>query len=394
MGIGGRLRAAVQRHPYAFDALLAACVFALTLFVPNPDGPARVGGPTTGLVLIAALTCIALAGRRRWRVAVLVGTTVGAAAATLLVGHTSLSLAPLIALFTVAVSSDRRSTWLAWGFTATVMTAAGALSDGHVGLTPEALGWSAAAAAVGDALRHRRAYLAAVEERLVRAERTREEEARRRVVEERLRIARELHDVIAHRIAVVSVQAGVASHLLRSKPDAAEEALANVRQASRAVLDEVADILAVLRRPDEPADPTSPAPGLAQVDALVASFAAAGLEVDWSVTGPLAEVDSRVDLAAYRVLQEALTNAHKHGTGSAHITIGYEPTRLALAVTNPVTRLPSASATLEEQRELGNGLIGMRERAAAVGGLLHAGVTGNGTFRVDAQLPLQRQPVG
>jgi len=387
MKVGQWLRTTVREHPRAADAALAAFLLALTLTLPDPDGIIRQGG--AGVVTILVCTCLALAFRRRWPVPVLVWTTVGAGSATLFGGGRVVGLAALIALFTVAVRSNRRVTWTAWAWSAVALTTTSAMSLGHPNLIPDALaylGWTGAAAAAGDALRNRRAYLASLEERAARAERIREEEARRRVVEERMRIARELHDVVAHRIAVVNVQAGVAKHLLRTSPDAAEEALDHVRQASRAVLDEVADILDVLRRSDDLADPKAPAAGLAQLDPLVASFVAAGLEVDWSITGHPVDIGPTVDLVAYRVLQEALTNAHKHGTGTAHLQICYSPSCLALSVTNPIDHpRPSPDAA----HPLGYGLLGMQERTAAVHGRLRAGPASDGTFHVEAQLPLQ-----
>ena len=381
-----RLRATLRGNPLAADALLAGALFLLVVLVPDPDqqGPsAPLPLPVVGLV---ALSCAVLALRRRSPLPVLAATTAGAALVTFLDGGRTLAeLLALPALYTVAVRSNRRTTWIAWAATAGTLTLANLVVASI--LDPDALSnltWAGAAAALGDALRNRRAYVAAVEERAVRAERTRDEEARRRVAEERLHIARELHDVVAHRIAVVQVQAGVASHLLTSQPDAAREALGHVRRASSEILDELSGILNVLREPGEAPHPTAPAPGLAQVEALVASFAAAGLAVDWSVTGRPRSVGAAVDLVAYRVLEEALTNAHKHGTGTARVAIEYRDRSLALCITNPVR-------AADHQRPLpsgGHGLLGMRERAAAVGGVLQASPRPDGQFHVEAALPL------
>ena len=189
--------------------------------------------------------------------------------------------------------------------------------------------WSASAVAVGDAIRSRRAYVAAVEERARRAEETREEEARRRVAEERLRIARDLHDLVAHRIAVVNVQAGLAAHLLRADPDQAEEALRVVRSSAGSVLDELGQLLSVLRRHDdgEPdSAPTDPTPGLADLPALVASFADAGSAVTWQTAGQARPMSDGMALTVYRTIQEGLTNAHKHGAGTARAALEFRPT--------------------------------------------------------------------
>jgi len=400
-----RGRTWLRGHPLVADAVIAAALFLLVALVPGVEehdgSPVRVDAPLSAVV-VSALTCAALAFRRRQPVAVLVLATAGSMVTTLLIGgETVLAVSAMIAVYTVAVRSDRRIALIAWISTSAALTVAHALTPATSAMDPDVLSyvaWTGVGAAVGDALRHRRAYVAAVEERADRAERTREEEARRRVAEERLHIARELHDVIAHRMTVVTVQAGVARHLLHTQPEAAEEALGHVCEASRAILDELGDILNVLREPGESAGPTAPAPSLAQLDPLIASFAAAGLTVDWSLTGHPRAVGSNVDLVAYRVLQEALTNAHKHGTGTAHVSIGYTPSSVALVVQNPVkgaetSRAARAAAADQDgygipPADIGHGLIGMRERAAAVGGVLHAGEGSDGQFRVEAILPV------
>jgi len=393
----------MRAHPLVADALLAVAVFVLVVFARDPDAGTWAALP--GFVLVvAALTCMALVFRRRHPIAVLALTMVGSVTAILLVGgRAALALSCLVAVYTVAVRSDRRTAFLAWLCTAVALTLGSLVATEMSAFDPDVfsfVAWTGLAAAFGDALRNRRAYVIAIEERAERAERTRGEEARRQVAEERLRIARELHDVVAHRIAVVNVQAGVASHLLTSQPAAAEEALGHVRAASRAVLDELSDILNVLRQPGEPADPRAPAPSLAEVDALVESFAAAGLAIDWSLTGRPRDVGPHVDMVAYRVLEEALTNAHKHGTGKAHASVGYTPSGVALVVTNPMKRPDSARALPSavgqgidtdagsRTTEVGHGLMGMRERAAAVGGVLRAAPAPDGEFRVEAVLPV------
>ncbi len=344
------------------------------------------------MLSISAVTCAALVARRLAPRLVLAVTTGGAAVATVLIGSTSALFATaMVALYTVAVTSDRRTTWTAWAATAATGIVATVLSAPSSSVLTEilpVLPWTAVAAAAGDALRNRRAYVAATEERAERAERTREEEALRRVAEERLRIAHDLHDVVAHRIAVVNVQAGVASHLLDSRPDQAREALGHVRSASSAILEELSDILSVLRQPGETVDSTAPVPGLGQLDALVASFAKAGLAVDYSLTGKPRRVVPTVDLVAYRVLQEALTNAHKQGTGIAHLSVTWQPSALDLHVTNP-TRDSVVLGDDGSTDGAGHGLLGMRERALAVGGAIHAAPSRtDGNFHVDVKLPI------
>lgn len=392
MRLEPRVRIWLRDHTSVADAALAALLLPVLLLVRDPDQPLGSDRAPVVTAVVVILICAALVVRRRWPVPVLAVTTAGGVAVALIGGRTLVVTATMIALYTVAIRSDRRTTVVAWVWTAAALTAAGLIQSRGVGHGLEALafvGWTGMAAAVGDALRNRRAYVAAVEERAVRAEQSREEEAHRRVVEERLRIARELHDVVAHRIAVVNVQAGVASHLLHSRPDAAEEALRHVREAGRAVLDEVADILSVLRESDDSTAPTAPAPSLAQLDELIASFSSAGLEVDWSLRGRPVDVGSAVGLVAYRLLQEALTNAHKHGTGTAHVLVAYGPSTVTLSVDNPLRRpVHVAPGAVPDTDGAGHGLLGMRERAAAVGGVLKASPEADGRFHVKALLPV------
>lgn len=248
-------------------------------------------------------------------------------------------------------------------------------------------------AAIGEASQYRKAYLQELEERAVRAEQSREEEAERRVMEERLRIAHELHDVIAHHIALMNVQSGVAAHVLRSQPEQAEEALALVRSGGRTVLQELTVLLGVLRRSGTPL-PTAPAPSLQQLDTMVSSFTAAGVDIRWTPPASLGHLPDVVELTAYRVIQESLTNVLKHApTSTAHLTITREPSALAVTVTNTgAVELPQVSAPTHPGA--GHGLIGMRERVAAVGGVLHAGPEPAGGFAVRAVLPLETGVLG
>ncbi len=392
-----------RRRPVLLDAAVVIIVLLGGAFlVPRSSGSQA---PSVLEHALIALTLAAVPLRHRRPVTALALTVAGAAAVLLLGGIEAVAaLGPLAALYTVALRTDRRTTVVAWASTAAVMTAAGVIgvlgASGAVEasrrvLLEEALPvlpWTAVVAAVGDGLRNRRAYLAAVEERAVRAEHSREEEARRRVAEERVRIARELHDVVAHHIAVVSVQAGVAQHLLSTRPGAAADALVTVRRSAAAVLEELGDILSVLREPGEPAARDAPAPGLARLDALVESFTAAGLAVEWSLRGQPRDLAPTVDLVAYRVLEEALTNALKHGTGVAHLGVEYGPSSVVLRVANPMPALVAAGHHREGAARTtgtGHGLLGMSERAAAVGGSLRAAPASAETFGVEAELPLR-----
>jgi signal transduction histidine kinase len=211
------------------------------------------------------------------------------------------------------------------------------------------------------------------------------------VGEERLRIARELHDVLAHHIAVINVQAGVAGHLLERQPDQAREALDHVRSAARSVLSEMQAVVTVLREPGDPApaDPAEPVPGMDRVDDLLDGFRAVGLTIDTVVRGVPVPLPAAVDLVAYRVVQESLTNVRKHaGKATVEIELDYRPENLAMTVANTGTGRPARMATRESDSKAGFGLIGMRERVGSVGGEMTASPTDDGGFVMAVSLPL------
>ncbi|PRY46122.1 sensor histidine kinase [Umezawaea tangerina] len=377
-----RFRATTRRHPTAVDAVGAAFLYFVAA---APHGPGSVPVFRSPAVLaLLGLGFAALVVRRRWPLATLAVATAVVVPAVAVGAQIEPFLIPVVvATYTVAVRTDRWTALRSAVPTALFLVLVVVLLTPTPGFTLESFArfaWIGMAAAIGDAVRSRRANIAAIEERAVRAERTREEEARRRVAEERLHIARELHDVVAHHIAVINVQAGVAGHLITSQPEAAAEALAHVRRSSRAVLDELGGLLGVLRRPEESNTPTEPAPGVAQLESLVGSFRASGLDLRSTLSGEVRDLPATVDLVAYRVVQEALTNAHRYGTGSARLSVSYTESEIILEITNAVG----------EAREGGTGLglVGMGERAGAVGGTIQAGPDGGDRFRVLATLPL------
>ena len=239
----------------------------------------------------------------------------------------------------------------------------------------------AAAVFAGIAVANRRAYMASIRDRA-------EQDARRRVDEERLRIARELHDVVAHTMATINVQAGVAAHVLSSRPEAAAESLQAIKAASKEGLKELRAILNVLRQADD-ADPTQPAPGIARLEALVAGARRAGLETTFTVTGEPVPLPAAVDLAAYRIVQESLTNAIRHaGPATAAVSLGYHHDELRIDVTDTGRGQPTGAAAGQGG---GHGLAGMRERAATVGGTVETGPGPGGGYRVAARLPFGGQ---
>lgn len=343
--------------------------------------------------------------RRRYPVTVLVATLV-IYGATALTGTLSpgVVLAAAMAMFSVATQSTRRKAALTAALAVlgvallSLFAALGSVFD------PRAIQFAvtiAFAAAAGDATRSRREYIVAITERAERAEQTRETEARRRVTEERLRIARDLHDAVAHQISVISLNAGVASSTLRTRPERAEDALLTIRGAARSVLAEIGDLLAVLRADDTGESSAAPQPGLERLDALVESFAEAGLHVNVRAEGELQQVTGATSLVAYRVIQEALTNAHKHGTENrAHVLLALTDTELRVVVTNPTSGpLAPADPPLvtdgpDARASGGLGLLGLRERVASVRGTVTTG-TAAGGYRVAVTLPRQdRQHLG
>ena len=333
-------------------------------------------------LLLVAVAGLALAWRRRYPVTVLVVSTAAAVTYTLL-GYVNgaVVLAPILALYAVATQVSVRRAIALTVATVAVLTAAtgarnpfGQITGGGADLIPF-LG--AAALFAGFAVANRRAYVASIHDRA-------QEEARRRIDEERLRIARELHDVVAHTMATINVQAGAAAHVLPTRPEVAAEALQAIKAASKEGLRELRAILNVLRQADD-ADPTQPAPGTTQLEALVTGARQAGLETTLTVTGTPVPLPAAVDLAAYRIVQESLTNAIRHaGPATAAVTLNYGDDELRVDVTD--TGLGQPAGVVSEGA--GHGLTGMRERAAAVGGTVEAGPGPAGGFRVAARLPL------
>ncbi|RCG32388.1 sensor histidine kinase [Sphaerisporangium album] len=366
-----------------------------------------MGPLTADTVALAAVMCAALVFRRA-RPRIVLAVEVGGVVLHQILGggvRSPLDLIPAIAVATLAAHSPRRVAWTAGTACAVVLAGTRVITSELASMPPEVVGqiaWICMATAAGDGLRSRRAHIAAIEERAVRAERTREEEAQRRVMEERLRIARELHDVLAHHIALINVQAQVAAHVMDARPREAREALGHIRRAGRAALDELRTTVGLLRQPGAAEDlPTEPAPGLDRLPDLINSFTAAGLEVDCRLEGTPRPLPSPVELTAFRVVQEALTNVSKHaGEASTRVRITYGRRDLTVDVTDdgnggrvPGTRGAGATKGANgangtgEPTGTGHGLLGMRERALSVGGTFSVGPAPGRGFRVHAVLP-------
>ncbi|MFI1451777.1 sensor histidine kinase [Streptomyces virginiae] len=392
----------MRTHPLATDAVLAFGAFVAMVLgsFADPHGP---HGPTFGTrtpepfsLLLMLLGAAALVFRRRQPRAVL-AVTCGLSLLELTTGEprAPVAMCTVIALYTVASRTDRPTTWRIGVLTMAGLTGVAMLAGPLPWYAQENIGifaWTGMAAAAGDAVRSRRAFVDAIRERAERAERTRDEEARRRVAEERLRIARDLHDVVAHHIALVNVQAGVAAHVMDKRPDQAKEALAHVRDASRSALNELRATVGLLRQSGDPEAPTEPAPGLGVLDELVDTFRHAGLPVEVIVqledvaAGPL---PAAVDLAAYRVIQEALTNVRKHAGPGAKAEVSVVRVGPSVEVTVLDDGGEPADPALEPADPGGgHGLLGMRERTGALGGTCFAGPRFGGGYRVHAILPL------
>jgi signal transduction histidine kinase len=362
--------------------------FWFALSAPLLTRPIVSSRPNFGFDISAAvLALILLLVRRQWPIpSLMIGLVAAVGSTVILQRPTVLLPITFVLLFTVAVVCDRRIA-IAAGLIvlfAVVICVVTLAARNFLGpLLLAGLAWPTLAVAAGNTVKTRREALIAAEDRAAFAEATREDEAQRRVIEERLHIARELHDVIAHKIAVVNVQAGVASHLLRSKPDDAATALATIRTSAREVLDELAGLLGVLRTTDDEGQSTEPTPTLDDIPALVDSFQRVGLHVTFQTSGKPQPVSDSAAIAAYRTVQEALTNAHKHGDGNASLRISHEHDDLTIVVSNKVTAKPKTDTP-------GYGLVGMRERVFAAHGRVNASEQPDGTFLVTVSLPNPR----
>ncbi len=319
--------------------------------------------------------------RRRYPLATLAATTVATATAAIVAVWGAYNPTPVgIALYTVADRCERRRSLAAAVLTLAVLAVplqahVSWRSDGK--LIGELVGFGAAWL-IGDSVRNRRRYTEALEERAERLEREREIEAARAAAEEQARIAREVHDVIAHTISVIVVQAAAARDVLAARPERAGEALANIESTARGALAELRRLLGT----SSGEAPFVPQPGLDELDELIRQVRAAGLDVTVTVEGPEGPLPPALDLSAYRVIQEALTNTLKHAHAtSADVSLRYHGDALDVRIHDNGTAVTRAEGQ-------GRGLIGMRERVNAFGGSLAAGPDPAGGFAVAARFPL------
>lgn len=298
-------------------------------------------------------------------------------------------LALFVALYTLTAYGDgRRSLIIAGvgiaGLTTCWLVAATDIEPrAAIGWVFFRIGASVMSAALGESVRSRRVIAAEALERAAWAERTREDEARSRVDQERLRLAREVHDTVAHAVAIINIQAGVTAHVLDKRPERAREALEAIEQTSAQALREMRTILGVLRDAN---DARAPQPGLGQVDELIAQARDAGLDLKAETAPPAAALPSAVGSAVYRILQESITNVIRHA-GPTRVTVKmeYGVDTLMLRVTNEAGAAPRGSA--DSPASPGRGITGMRERSQLLGGTLDAGPLPDGGFEVVARLP-------
>jgi signal transduction histidine kinase len=305
-------------------------------------------------------------------------------------------LAPLIALYTVGTLRDRKTLVISGVLAAGVTVALTMPPFSDVRFFADIMrtvSMFAVAAALGVAVSNQRAYVAEVEARLEESERTREEEARRRVDEERLRIARELHDITAHSLSIIAVQAGAAERVILRDPGSAAHALVTIRETASRSLDELRSLVGVLRgAEDDPAAaraPREPQPSLLGLPDLVSSAEAASIRVVLDVSPDLGELPAFVDLSAFRIVQEALTNVVRHAEATeVFVRIAPENGSLSISVED------NGRGVEGEAEGRGHGISGMRERVAALDGEFEAGPKAGGGFRVFARLPVNRRVSG
>ncbi|MFJ4829211.1 sensor histidine kinase [Streptomyces sp. NPDC088747] len=397
-----RLYDFLRRHPTWVDSFWAVVLLGITGASLTSVGGSREsthGSPAVALP-IAVLLCLAVALRRRMPEKMLL--LVAAMGGVQLITDVEVmpaDFAMLVIIYTVAADGAR---W-ASRFSLTGGLAAGTLAQirwpeaetSALGVVliavfqtvPFALAW-----VLGDSIRTRRAYLAQLEERAARLEKEREAQSKVAVAAERARIARELHDVVAHNVSVMVVQADGAAYVMDAAPDQARKALETISGTGRQALAEMRRLLGVLRTGEhQESGEYVPQPDVEQLDDLIAQCRTSGLPVDFKVEGTPRPLPSGVELTAYRIVQEALTNTRKHGgpnTG-ASVRLVYFDDGLGLLVEDDGKGAPHELYEEGGADGQGHGLIGMRERVGMVGGTLDAGPRPGGGFRISALLPLK-----
>ena len=380
------------RPRHLADALLAV-VLAVVAVTGLTVSPEEAGFETPDLLagVLALGQALPLALRRRAPGAVLVAVWLATAAHLLLdyPPQTPVFVGAMVATYSVAAYGRGRAPLAGAMFVTGALTAlavAGMVADPEWGVVDFAAGGLVFVTAwvLGDRARTRRAYTAALEDRARRLEREREAQSRAAVLDERNRMARELHDVVAHGVSVIVVQATAARRVLASDVDAAREALNSIEATGRTALSELRALLGALRSAGEGGE-LRPQPGLAALPELVERTRETGLPVDLRVEGERPPLPPGVDLSSYRIVQEALTNVLKHAPGACTtVHVRYEADRLRVEIIDE-----GGGARAGDGAGTGHGLTGMRERATVLGGQLEAGPRPGGGFAVRASFPLR-----
>ncbi|WP_405955444.1 sensor histidine kinase [Streptomyces phaeochromogenes] len=395
-----RLYDFLRRHPMWVDGFWAVFLLGISVVGGTANQEAAETDLPAVVIPVTLLLCLVIALRRRLpEKMLLLAVAVGVAQLALDVSVVPADFALLVITYTVASNGTRWASRLA--LTAGLFAAplsqlrwpdGNTSGAGHVAIVvfqmvPFALAW-----VLGDSLRTRRAYFAQLEERAARLEKEREAQAKVAVAAERARIARELHDVVAHNVSVMVVQADGAAYVLDSAPDQAKKALETISGTGRQALAEMRRLLGVLRTGEhQESGEYVPQPDVEQLDDLVEQCRSSGLPVDFKIEGTPRPLPSGVELTAYRIVQEALTNTRKHGgpnTG-ASVRLVYFDDGLGLLVEDDGKGAPHELYEEGGADGRGHGLIGMRERVGMVGGTLDAGPRPGGGFRISALLPLK-----
>ena len=387
-----RLHRLAAAHPTATRVAGAGVLLLLTVMITaEPDRSTFT--PTASITAVVVTAGFVVIPALRWPAWLIpaIATAGVVAAMPSEAADSPARTALIVAMFLFSLRSDKVAVTVATVTVSVVLLAAGSLvatAYDRIELNDvEVLPWVVATAALGQAIRANRARRAMLEERTRRAVLGRENEARQRVQAERLRIARELHDAVGQQVALINVQAGAMTLLLdRHDLTQARQSLEHIQNASEAALAELKLTVGLLRQPGEQ-ETVEPAGRLSRLDELIGSFTATGLRVACEVTGTSRPLPDAVDLTAYRLIQESLTNTAKHAASpAASIRLDFRPGTLTLTVDDDG---PSGSGTgpVVTESTTGHGLIGMQERAAALGGRFSAGPRPDGGFRVTAELP-------
>jgi signal transduction histidine kinase len=383
--------ARLRRYGSRADWLLTAAALVLMLATSAAGGTWQL--PAGWAAVVVVLSWLPLTVRVSWPLPVLAVVLTADTVHIAVAGHAhpptaTIPVATMLALYTVATRYPAKVAWTAAAAAGVTQVAVALVSYPHAGSDWLYLNWAVVATALGMLIQDRRERIAAAEQRAEAAEHSRQAEADRQVTAERIRIAHELHDVLAHHIAVVNAQASVAQYLLRTDPHAADTALDGIAANSRAALDELRATLGLLRAEGDaaPGDPRGPVPTIEHLGRLLDSFTDAGMRLTVAVRGEPGSLSGPADLAFYRIVQEALTNATKHAPGSdVSLSINWSAASVHLTVSNTA---PAAAPQGLLNEGTGHGLIGMRERAAAAAGTARAGPAQAGGYRVTATLPV------